>query len=124
MQNDGMLDGNSICHVQRTIRMSLNKIDNQFRWLTKEIKHKTFTAHFEEFSSYIWTNTILFLWKSTRSIKRTFAKIFLGRNEVGTLTRRDIEKAELSARHLSNVFQPHNMISIQRHFIRLINQLN
>lgn len=49
------------------------------------------------------------LWKATSKFKQPIARIPPLKNETGEWIRRDEEKAELFAKHLARVFQPHDI---------------
>lgn len=86
-----------------------NKTSNQLRRLIKEVKLKTFKAYLAELRPTAEKDYSL--WKATRRIKRPFVRIPPIRGEEGKWVRCDTEKAELFARHLSEVFQPHDIQS-------------
>lgn len=87
----------------------LNRISNQLNKLIKDNKNKSIEAYLEGLSAEADTNYSL--WKATIKLKRPLVRIPPLKDEAGKWVHKDKDKAELFARHLSRVFQSHNIQS-------------
>lgn len=86
-----------------------NRINNQLNRLIKNIKNKSFEEYLDGLSAD--TDTDYSLWKATSKFKQPIIRTPSLKDEAGMWLRRDEEKTEQFARHLSKVFQPHDIQS-------------
>ncbi|KMQ88042.1 rna-directed dna polymerase from mobile element jockey-like protein [Lasius niger] len=86
-----------------------NKINNQLNRLIKDMNNK----NLEEYLGNLTTDddTNYSLWKATRKFKRPATRVPPLKDEFGEWVRCDVEKANVFARHLARVFQPHDVQS-------------
>ena len=87
---------------------AFNRINNQLNRLIKRIKRESFATYLENLSPH--EEKDYSLWKATRKIKRTSAKM-PPLKDGDNYARRDEEKVELVAKPLGMVIQPHDLQS-------------
>lgn len=88
---------------------AFNRISNKLNRLISEIKQKSVADYLEDLSPTADKNYSL--WKATSRLKRPVTRIIPLQDETGNWIRREDEKAELFAKHLAKIFQPHNILS-------------
>lgn len=86
-----------------------NRLNNQLRRLINNIKQQSFDNYIENLSPE--ADRDYSLWKAARRFKRPLVQIPPMKDEQGEWVRSDESKAELFARHLASVFQPHEINS-------------
>src|SRR5262249_23065813 len=90
-------------------KKNLNKLSNLVNRLTKEFKQSCIDEYLNGLGS--GAEKEYSLWKATRRFKRPMIQVTPIENETGQWVRKDEEKAQLFAQHLSHVFQPHDIKS-------------
>lgn len=101
----------SFWHRSRNARDKnyFNNISNRVNRLTKQYKQKSLDNYLSNLDP--GKDKDYSLWKATRRFKRPIIRIPPIKDSRGTWLRRDDEKTEYFAKHLAEVFQPHDIQS-------------
>lgn len=92
-----------------TDKRIFNRISNHVNRIIKDYKQSCMDNYLSELSPD--ADKDYSLWKVTRRFKRPYVQVPPIKNAQGQWVRRNNEKAELFARHLATVFQPHDIQS-------------
>ena len=90
-------------------KKKFNEVSNLVNRLIKEFKQSCIDEYLNGLGT--GADKEYSLWKATRRFKRPMIQVPPIKNALGQWVRKDEEKAELFAQHLSNVFQPHEITS-------------
>lgn len=96
----------TIIQTSRKDKNTFNHTNNQLNKLIKDNKNKSFKTYLEELSTEVVPTTHQ---KATSRFKHPIVRIFSLKDEDDRQILRDKEKAELFTRHLSKIFQLHDI---------------